>query len=102
MRTMFWADEVTKKIRDSGKYKPLWVDDMKTPSGFAHVGSLMGPLIHSLIFKALKDSGEDPKFTFVINDFDPVDGLSSDLVEKFTHYLGYPLKSVPSPEPGFD
>ena len=72
---MFWADKVAKDIIDSGKYKPYWVDDMKTPSGFSHVGSLMGPVIHSMIFRSLKDAGQKAKYTFVINDFDPADDL---------------------------
>jgi lysyl-tRNA synthetase, class I len=72
---MFWADEIAQKIIESGKHKPYWVDDMKTPSGFAHVGSLMGPVIHSMIFRALKDAGKSATYTFIINDFDPADDL---------------------------
>ena len=54
---MFWADRIARKINKSGKYQPYWVDDMKTPSGRVHVGSLRGVIIHDLIFKALKDAG---------------------------------------------
>jgi lysyl-tRNA synthetase, class I len=96
---MFWADEVAKKIIDSGEYKPYWVDDMKTPSGFSHVGSLMGPIIHSMIFRALKDAGKEAKFTFVINDFDPADDLLPELRGTHEQYLGMPLKMAPSPDP---
>jgi len=56
---MHWADRIAKEIVASGKFKPYWVDDMKTPSGFSHIGSLMGPVIHSAIFRALKDAGSD-------------------------------------------
>jgi lysyl-tRNA synthetase, class I len=99
---MFWADEVAKKIIDSGEYKPYWVDDMKTPSGFSHVGSLMGPIIHSMIFRALKDAGKEAKFTFVINDFDPADDLLPELRGTHEQYLGMPLKMAPSPDPKFN
>ena len=75
---MYWADEIAKKIISSGKYLPFWVDDMKTPSGFAHIGSLRGPLIHSVIFRALKDAGKKVKYTFVFNDFDTADELPSE------------------------
>ena len=99
---MYWADKIAKTIIDSGKFKPYWVDDMKTPSGFAHIGSLRGPITHSLIFRALKDVGKEATYTFVINDFDPVDELSPELKDKFGKYLGFPLKKVPSPEAKFE
>src|ERR1035437_2085142 len=104
---MFWADKIAKDIIDSGKHKPYWVDDMKTPSGFSHVGSMMGPVIHSIIFRALKDAdpaeGETRQgwkkatFTFVINDFDTMDELSPQLSEDFRQYMGKSLTQVPSP-----
>ncbi len=107
---MYWADKIAKEIISSGKYKsslplrgkPYWVDDMKTPSGFAHIGSLRGPITHSLIFRALKDADKEATYTFVINDFDPVDELSPELKDKFGKYLGFPLKRVPSPEAKFE
>src|ERR1035437_7131450 len=94
---MFWADKVASDIINSGKHKPYWVDDMKTPSGFSHVGSLMGPVIHSMIFRALKDAGQKATYTFVINDFDTMDELSPQLSEDFRQYMGMSLKQVPSP-----
>lgn len=99
---MFWADKVAKEIIDAKKYNPIVVDDMFTPSGFAHIGSIRGPLVHDLVFKALKDVKSEVRFTYVINDFDPIDGLPDFLKEEFTDYLGYPLRSVPSPEGKFD
>lgn len=98
---MFWADKVAKEIIKSGKYKPYWVDDMFTPSGYAHVGSLLGPLLHDLIYKAITDAKQKTTFTYVFNDFDPIDGLPSELLEKFKPYFGYPLRIAPSPEPEF-
>ena len=98
---MFWADKIADEIIESGNYKPYWVDDMKTPSGFAHVGSIRGPIIHSLIYRALKDFKQKATFSFVINDFDPVDELAPELKDKFSEYLGLPLKKTSSPEPGF-
>jgi lysyl-tRNA synthetase class 1 len=99
---MFWADEIAQEIIKSGKYLPYWVDDMKTPSGFSHVGSLMGPVVHSMIFRSLKDAGENPEFTFVINDFDPADDLLPEMKGKFESELGKPLRLAKSPDPKFD
>lgn len=98
---MFWADKVAEEIINSGKYKPYWVDDMFTPSGFAHVGSIRGPLVHDMAYKALKDSKQEVKWTYIANDFDPIDGLSPELEKNFQEYLGVPLRKVPSPQKGF-
>lgn len=99
---MFWADKVAKQIIASGKFNPYLVDDMFTPSGYAHIGSLRGPLVHDLIYKALKHVGVNIKFTYVFNDFDPIDGLPKELEKDFSKYLGFPLRNVPSPKKGFD
>lgn len=98
---MFWADSIAKGIVDSKKHTPYWVDDMFTPSGFAHIGSLRGPLVHDVVYRTLTDSGVKVISTFVFNDFDPMDGLPPELVEKFTPYLGFPLRNAPSPDSGF-
>ncbi|MBI5451862.1 lysine--tRNA ligase [Candidatus Gottesmanbacteria bacterium] len=99
---MFWADRIAKEIISTKKYKPYWVDDMFTPSGFAHIGSLRGPLVHDLIYRALIDDKVKASSTYIFNDFDPIDGLPPELVNKFKQYLGFPLRLAPSPEPGFD
>lgn len=110
---MFWADKVAKKIIESGEFKPYWVDDMFTPSGHAHIGSLRGPLVHDLIYKALlfalksnkasKNAGQYVRFTYVMNDFDPVDGVPPEF-EYLSEYLGLPLRKTPAPKgsEGFD
>lgn len=100
---MFWADKVAEEIIDSGKYKPYWVDDMKTPSGRVHVGALRGVVVHDLAYKALKNKGVDVKFTYVFEDHDPMDDIPAYLPrEKFEKYLGMPLFKIPSPEEGYE
>ena len=99
---MFWADKLAKNIIETGKHIPYHVDDMFTPSGFAHVGSLRGPLVHDMVYRALVNAKKDTRTTFVFNDFDPIDGLPSDLSEKFSEYMGMPLRTVPSPVDGYE
>ncbi len=94
---MYWADKIAEKISGSAH-----VDDMKTPSGFAHMGSLRGPITHDLVYRAIKDFGKKAKFTFVINDFDPADELPPEYKEKLKDYLGFPLRKVPSPDKNYD
>ncbi len=99
---MFWADKVAQEIIDSGEYRPFWVDDMKTPSGRVHVGSMLGVVFHDLVYKALKDKGQDVNYTYVFENHDPMDDIPSYLPrEKFEKYLGMPLFAIPSPVEGY-
>jgi len=99
---MFWADKIAKEIISSGKYKPYWVDDMKTPSGRIHAGSIKGVVVHDLLHKALIDQKQKSTFTYCINDMDPMDGFPVYLDrEKFYKYMGWPLFKIPSPKSGF-
>lgn len=97
---MFWSDKIAKEIIDSGSHTPYWVDDMFTPSGFAHIGSLRGPIVHDLVYRSLVDAKTSATFTYIFNDFDPVDGLPAELM-RMEAELGRPLRLAKSPEPGF-
>lgn len=99
---MYWADRIAKEIIESGKFKPYYVDDMKTLSGYPTIGSLKGPVFHDLIFKAFKHAGQDVKFTYVWNDFDVIDELSPEFKESMAEYLGFPLRLAPSPVTDFN
>ena len=99
---MFWADKVAEEIIQSGNYKPYWIDDMFTPSGYPHVGSLRGPLVHDIVYKALKNKGVFVTWTYIMNDFDPIDGLPPELQDKFSQYMGLPVRSAPSPVEGYE
>lgn len=97
---MFWADKVAQKLSATG---PHLIDDMKTPSGLIHVGSLRGVIIHDLVFRALKEVGLKVRYTYIFDDHDPMDALPAYLPkEKFEKYLGFPLNRLPSPETGYD
>ena len=99
---MYWVDKIASEIIKSGKYKPYWVDDMKTPSGRIHVGSLRGVIIHDLIYKALLAKGKKATFSYVIDDHDPMDSLPVYLDRKaYLPHMGKPLNTVPSPESGY-
>jgi len=103
---MIWADREAQRIKDKNLARPEgnrkeWVDDMKTPSGRIHVGSLRGVIVHDLIYKALKDIGVNTEISYVFNDMDPMDGMPTYLVKnKWENYMGQPLYKIPSPEPG--
>jgi len=99
---MHWADKIANEIVKSGKYMPYWVDDMKTPSGYAHIGSMLGPVMHSAIYRALKDLGKDAKLTYVFNDFDVADEFPAILQDVLDGHQGKALKMVPSPSPEFE
>lgn len=98
---MIWVDRLVKELKK--RELPLeWVDDMKTPSGRAHAGSLRTIILHDMVYKALVDANANAKFTYFFDDHDPMDGLPSYLdPAEWTKYMGLPLHKVPSPEPGF-
>ncbi len=99
---MYWADAIAEKIKNRNNPHE-WVDDMKTPSGRIHVGSLRGVVVHDLVFKALRDAGVNAKYTYLFESSDPMDDLPAYLPkEKFEKYLGLPLFKIPSPEPGYN
>lgn len=94
---MHWSDKIAKDILAFGKFSPYWVDDMKTPSGFAHIGSMLGPVIHSCIYRSLKYLGKEVTLTYVFNDFDPADEFPPDFKNRLHEHEGKPLVMVPSP-----
>lgn len=98
---MIWVD---REVRQLKKRKlPLeWVDDMKTPSGRIHVGALRGVVIHDLLYKAILENGLKARFTYVFQDFDPMDAIPSYLpFDTWEKYAGMKLYEVPSPVKGF-
>lgn len=95
---MFWADEIANKL--DKKQKQL-VDDAWSASGFAHVGSLRGIIIHDIAHKALLDDGYKSRYTFILDDFDPMDGLPGYLDQnKYLPEMGKPLFMIESPVQG--
>lgn len=90
---MFWADVLLQNREGSE-----WINDAWTPSGIIHMGGLKGPVIHDVIYKILKNQGKDVKFTYGFDDYDPIDGLPSELHELLGQYMGVPVCNAPSPD----
>jgi len=98
---MIWVDREVKKIKERN-LKDEWIDDMKTPSGRIHVGSLRGVVIHDLIYKVLVENNIKAEFSYVFNDHDPMDSIPSYLdYSKWEKYAGMPLYKIPSPQTGY-
>ena len=91
---MFWAD---KLIESLDKDQLHIINDSKTPSGRAHVGALRGVLIHDVMFRLLKEKGFNVRYTFGVDDFDPLDEIPYGKDEHYQQYLGMPLCNVPPP-----
>ncbi len=93
---MFWTEEL---IQSLDKKKKQLVGDSWSTSGFGHIGSLRGAVIHEVAFKALKNAGFDVSYTFFMDDFDPMDGMPKFLDEEvYGKHLGEPLSMIPAPE----
>ena len=94
---MFWADEIAEALKE--KKGNLLVDDMVTPSGNPHAGTLRGAVIHDVAAKALRTAGRKARFTFVCNDMDPFDKIPAYLDKKeYAQYMGMPMMNVPAPD----
>jgi lysyl-tRNA synthetase class 1 len=91
---MFWADKLIETLDID---KPHIINDSKTPSGRAHVGALRGVLIHDVMFRLLKEKGFNVRYTFGVDDFDPLDEIPYGKDEQYEKYLGMPLCNVPPP-----
>ena len=89
---MLWCDKLAERV--SG---PQIINDSKTPSGRVHIGAMRGVLIHDAMFRTLKDRGIPVRYTFGVDDYDPLDELPAGHQEFFTPYLGAPLCFVPPP-----
>ncbi|RJQ36052.1 lysine--tRNA ligase [Candidatus Microgenomates bacterium] len=90
---MFWADKILEKRAGEEVINDSW-----TPSGMIHMGGLKGPILHSTLFRVLKEKNEDTSFIFGFDDADPIDGLPLDLVDSHTKYMGFPISIAPSPD----
>jgi len=88
-----WNEKLIEKLTG-----PQLVNDSKTPSGRVHVGSLRGVLTHDAIYRALLSHGFTARYSYGIDDFDPLDGLPADAEPWLKDYLGHPLCNVPAPE----
>lgn len=92
---MFWAD----KLLEESLGKQI-INDSFTPSGIVHMGSLKGPVIHDTLAKILREKKVDVEFRYGFDDFDPIDGLPSSLMESHSEFLGQPLFMAPGFEEG--
>ncbi|QQG44753.1 MAG: lysine--tRNA ligase [Candidatus Roizmanbacteria bacterium] len=98
---MIWVDREVKKLKERNLTLEH-VDDMKTPSGRIHVGALRGVVIHDLVYKVLLENNVKSSFTYVFQDFDPMDAIPSYLdYDKWEKYAGMRMCDVPSPVEGF-
>ena len=74
------------------------VNDSKTPSGRAHVGSLRGVLIHDAVARVARERGVDATFMYGCDDMDAVDEIPHGTGEHFVEHLGKPLWAAPPPD----
>ena len=89
---MTWIDETLQRARS-----PIFINDSKTPSGVAHVGSLRGVLTHDALLRVARGAGMQARFTYGCDDMDPVDEIPHDTGDYFREHLGKPLCAVPPP-----
>jgi lysyl-tRNA synthetase class 1 len=96
-----WVDLLVEEILKSRAQEAHVVNDAWSPSGYAHIGSLKGVVLHDAITRGLRDRGVPVRFIYGFDDYDPFDAVPPYLdAERFAPYVGMPLCNVPSPEAG--
>lgn len=91
----YWADQLIAGL----PHAELVINDSKTLSGSAHVGSLRGPVIHDLLRRSALDAGRRARFLYGNDDMDAMDAVPPGLSpEKYRPWLGKPLCDVPAPD----
>lgn len=92
---LYWADQLIADL----DVDEIILNDSKTYSGSAHVGSLRGPVIHDVVYRAALDAGKKAKFYYGSDDYDALDAVPPSLSrELYEPYLGKPLCAVPAPD----
>lgn len=92
---LYWADQMIAEM----DAEEITINDSKTYSGSAHVGSLRGPVIHDIIYRAAYDAGRKVRFMYGSDDYDALDAVPPILSrELYEPYLGQPLCNVPAPD----
>lgn len=89
---MTWIDETLARAGS-----PIFINDSKTPSGIAHVGSLRGVLTHDALLREARGCGREARFTYGCDDMDPVDEIPHGTGDHFREHLGKPLYAAPAP-----
>ena len=89
---MTWIDKAL-----DGCSGPVVINDSKTPSGRAHVGSLRGVLIHDALARVARERGLDATFLYGCDDMDAVDEIPHGTGDYFAEHLGKPLWAAPAP-----
>ena len=77
--------------RSTGGRAMIAQNDVSTPSGTVHVGSLRGVVLHDAIRRAVADQGTEVELRYGVEDLDPMDAqalLTPDAIERF---MGVPL-----------
>ncbi len=90
---MTWIDKAL-----DGCPQQVVINDSKTPSGRAHVGSLRGVLIHDALARMARERGLDAAFMYGCDDMDAVDEIPFGTGDHFVEHLGKPLWAAPAPE----
>lgn len=91
----YWADQMIAGL----PYAEFVLNDSKTCSGSAHVGSLRGPVIHDLLYRSALDAGRKARFFYGNDDMDALDNVPPGLSPaRYRPFLGKPLCEVPAPD----
>ncbi|MCX8197048.1 MAG: lysine--tRNA ligase [Candidatus Micrarchaeota archaeon] len=99
-KSLHWAEQLALQIIQA-KPEPYVISGGLTTSGPTHLGTICELLFPQAIVNAIKYSGYQAKYYFVVDIFDAFDSIPSvfgDFSDILTEHLGKPLSDVPDPQ----
>src|SRR3990172_673470 len=107
MEELFWADRLSKEIRDRksfrylekeiSKFDKFVVKTSASISGVLHIGRLSDTIRGESVFRALEESGVKAEFIWVAEDMDPLRKVPEGVPKNYSEYIGVPVTDIPDP-----
>ena len=96
VRPVHWADAIARKLSEGGGRHEISTGI--SPSGPIHVGNLREVMTADVLYRALRDLGQEAGFHFVADNFDPLRRVYPFLDPAvYAPLVGRPLSEIPCP-----
>ncbi len=98
-RSMYWADQVARKILTDRNKKRYTIAAAVTPSGTIHIGNFREIITADIVTRALKDLGKEVRFIYTWDDYDRLRKVPRNVPKRkeLEKYMYMPIVDVPDP-----
>jgi len=93
-----WADKYAEQVIEKNPDKEQYtIETGITPSGIVHAGNFREILTQNLVYKALKQKGENVKYLYFWDDYDRFRKVPKGIDKSWKEYIGIPVSETPDP-----